>query len=413
MLLVWAFLVYGAIATLAQAAVIFMVLMERKALAWLTQRKGPNRVGPAGLLQTLADGVKLLFKEDIMTPGQNKVLFTLAPALFLFPVFPLFALIPFTDYLWGVSLPTGALLLFAISSITTVAVVLAGWASDNKYSLLGGVRSAAQAISYEIPLIMAALAVCLFAGTMNLRGIVEAQQGPLGAIGWFGLYLTPVSFLIFLIASLAEVNRIPFDLPEAESELVSGYNTEYSGMKFAMYFLAEYAALFVMSALAVVFFAGGYLSPLAGVQWGDMTFGPTLAQSVGLAQWVAEATRMPSLGGLLIQLEMAFWFILKTYGFIFFAMWIRGTLPRLKPDQLMGFSWKFLIPLALINVFVVALQRFWAPPASSLAAWGAQAAANWPMALAWLLTLIVGIGGFYVASARAFSRRLNARIARS
>ncbi len=408
MLFAWGAVLFTAIAVVAQAAVVFMVLMERKVLAWLTQRKGPNRVGPFGLLQTLADGVKLLFKEDIMTTGQDKLLFTLAPAIFFLPVFVLYALIPFTDYLFGVALPVGALFIFSLSSISVLGMVLAGWASNNKYSLIGGMRSAAQAISYEIPLVLAVLPVVLFADSMNLGVIVESQKGPLGMFSWYWFYLLPISFLIFLISSIAEVNRIPFDLPEAESELVSGYNTEYSGMKFAMFFLAEYAALFVMSALTVVLFFGGYASPLAGATLAGITFDTTFIQTFGLGQSLLNATGIPSIDALLVQCEMITWFLLKTYCFIFFAMWLRGTLPRLKPDQLMGFSWKFLIPLALINIFLVAVQRLWAHPDQMT-----LLASNVPYIVLWAIILVFGVGGFFWFTSRFFTEKLRARLVQS
>jgi NADH-quinone oxidoreductase subunit H len=342
LLVIWAILSFTLIAVAAQVAVIFLVLMERKVLAWLTQRKGPNRVGPWGMLQTLADGVKLLFKEDIINKGADKFLFIIGPAVFFLPAFVFYGLIPFTDKLLAVALPAGALFVFAISAISVVGIVLAGWGSNNKYSLLGGMRSAAQAISYEIPLVMAVLGVVLFTGTMNIADIVKAQQGPFW--NWFAILLTPMSLLIFFTSALAEVNRIPFDLPEAESELVSGYNTEYGGMKFALFFLAEYASLFAMSAFTAAFFFGGYYSPL----------GFFLVEKLA----GSSAAGMGDFMQLAVQLEMLFWFMLKTYFFIFLAMWIRATLPRLKPDQLMGFSWKFLIPLSLVNVFVIAIEKF-------------------------------------------------------
>jgi NADH-quinone oxidoreductase subunit H len=386
LLIVWAVILFTMIAIVAQAAVIFMVLMERKVLAWMTQRLGPNRVGPWGLLQTLADGVKLLFKEDVMTSKQDKLLFTLAPAVFFLPAFVFYALIPFTDELVGVALPAGALFVFAISSISVIGLVLAGWASNNKYSLLGGMRSAAQAISYELPLILSVLAVVLYTGTMNLKEIVIAQQGYLfGFIpNWFLITLTPVTFVIFYIASIAEVNRIPFDLPEAESELVSGYNTEYSGMKFALFFLAEYAVLFAMSAFTVVFFLGGWLSP----------FPAYLADVLGGANSLGTAY------SLLLQVEKLFWFLMKTYVFIFVAMWWRATLPRLKPDQLMGFCWKFLMPLALINVFVITMARYWQMTQPDL--WGL-----WMVVLA-----VLAFGGFFWLASTIQNKKLEARLMR-
>lgn len=400
LLVLWSVIVFTLIAIVAQAAVIFMVLMERKVLAWMTQRKGPNRVGPWGLLQTLADGVKLLFKEDIMMKGTDKFLFTLGPALFFLPTFVFFGLIPFTDKLLAVALPAGALFVFALSSISVVGIVLAGWGSNNKYSLLGGMRSAAQAISYEIPLVLAVLGVCLFAGTMNIADIVRVQQGPVW--NWFAILLTPVSLLIFFISSLAEVNRIPFDLPEAESELVSGYNTEYTGMKFALFFLAEYAALFAMSALTVAFFFGGYLSPI-GPFIVEMITGTPAADMTGPLQ-------------LALQSEMLFWFMIKTYFFIFLAMWVRATLPRLKPDQLMGFSWKFLIPLSLINVFVIAIGKYMFtkdnPGQGILARLPVlQTGADWTTWGIWLVIAVIAFGAFFYLMSRLLTEKLQARLA--
>jgi NADH-quinone oxidoreductase subunit H len=419
LLFAWGVTLFTMVVVVGKAAVVFMVLMERKVLAWLTQRKGPNRVGPFGLLQTIADGVKLLFKEDVMNPQQDKFLFTLGPAIFIFPVFVMLAMVPFTDVMIGLALPVGALLVFALSSISVIGMVMAGWASNNKYSLLGGIRSAAQAISYEIPLVMAVLAVVLFAGSMNLVEIVEAQRGPLGPLSWYWFYITPLAFVIFLISSIAEVNRIPFDLPEAESELVSGYNTEYSGMKFAMFFLAEYAALFVMCALTVTFFFGGYNCLLAGVTmpWGvtiDTTYIntpliPVEGVLVPLGTWLQNLTGFDGLAGLLDQLEKISWMVLKIYVFIFFAMWLRGTLPRLKPDQLMGFSWKFLIPLSLVNLFAVGIQRFWAHPTQDIAALIAGVIENPAFLVSWLVVLVGGVGGFCWWMSKQLNEKIRSR----
>jgi NADH-quinone oxidoreductase subunit H len=373
--LVWAGLMFLLISIIGQVAVVFMVLMERKVLAWITQRKGPNRAGPFGVLQTVCDGVKLLFKEDIMMSHQDKFLFSLGPILFFAPSFVLYSLIPFTDKLLGLDLTVGLLFFFALSSLSVLGIVLAGWGSNNKYSLIGGMRSAAQAISYEIPLVMSALGVALAAGSMNLKTIIESQNaGGFGALSWYAVCILPVSFVIFWISSIAEVNRIPFDLPEAESELVSGYNTEYTGMKFALFFLAEYASLFAMSALMVVLFFGGYYSPIGGL----------VLERFGI-------TYSP-----LLQAEMVTWMILKIYFFIFMAMLIRGSLPRLKPDQLMGFSWKFLIPLSVLNVLFIAFIKYaWISPTTWVVSIGAQqislvyASVYALMGLSLLVTLIV------------------------
>lgn len=416
MLVLWGVIVFTLIAIVAQAAVIFMVLMERKVLAWLTQRKGPNRVGPWGLLQTLADGVKLLFKEDIIPRGANAFLFTLGPAVFFLPAFVFFGLIPFTDELLAVALPAGALFVFAISSISVVGLVLSGWASNNKYSLLGGMRSAAQAISYEIPLVMAVLGVVLFTGTMNIADIVKSQQG--GFWNWFTIILTPVSLVIFFISALAEVNRVPFDLPEAESELVSGYNTEYTGMKFALFFLAEYAALFAMSALTVAFFFGGYYPPLPLYFLDVVQF---VGQAMhGQVTWDAifNGWSPPQPGGVMVfgyQAEMLFWFMIKTYVIIFMAMWVRATLPRLKPDQLMGFSWKFLIPLSLLNIFIIAIQKYMftqhAPGQTlmtNLPILTSQTLASWGISV---VIAIVVFTVFFMMMSRLLTAKLQARLA--
>jgi NADH-quinone oxidoreductase subunit H len=409
-LLIWGVVLFTGIAILGQAAVIFMVLMERKVLAWLTQRKGPNRVGPWGILQTLADGVKLLFKEDIMTSGQDKLLFTLAPAIFFLPVFVIIALIPFTDYLQGIAIPSAALLIFALSSISVIGVVLAGWASNNKYSLIGGMRSAAQAISYEIPLVLAVLGVVVYTGTLDLQAIVSAQNenfAVFNGLNWFVIWLTPVGFLIFLISAIAELNRIPFDLPEAESELVSGYNTEYTGMKFALFFLAEYAALFAMCALMAIFFFGGYYAPL---------FGGLVTQFFGIDQFLQSTLNVPGLALLVQQVEMISWMLIKIYCFIFIAMWLRGTLPRLKPDQLMGFSWKFLIPLSLINVFMIAIQKMWVLsgniPILDLGS-GLVITDSHIYGVLWLAALVFGVGGFTHFMSSLFNKQLEARIAKA
>lgn len=322
----WPVFPFVAVAVLLVVVVIFLVLMERKVLAILTIRKGPNRVGPWGLFQTIADAVKLLFKEDIMSSDSDKLLFTLAPVIFFAPVMVIYGLIPFNQHLLAINVGAGLFLVLAISSVSTVGLVIAGWASNNKYSLLGGMRSVAQAISYEIPLVIAAIGVTVLAGSMNMLDIVQKQSG--GLLHW-NVWPGIVGFLVFFVCSIAEINRIPFDLPEAESELVSGYNTEYSGMKFALFFLAEYAALFILSVLIATLFFGGYLSPFK-----DYVSIVYLSHIIPTF-WLHNAV---------IPLEQCGWLAGKTCFIIFTIMWIRATLPRLRADQLMGFSWKFLLP---------------------------------------------------------------------
>jgi len=335
----WPVFPFGCIAALLVFVVIFLVLMERKVLAWLTIRKGPNRVGPNGFFQTFADAIKLLFKEDIMSKQTNKVLFTLAPMIVFVPVMVIYGLMPFTEHLIAINLAVGLFLIFALSSITTVGIVLGGWASNNKYSLLGGMRSAAQAISYEIPLVIAVLSIAVLAGSLNMLDIVKAQEG--GILSWNFLPAF-IGFVVLFICSIAEVNRIPFDLPEAESELVSGYNTEYSGMKFALFFLAEYSALFIISVLIATLFLGGYLPP----------FNDYLSVIL-----LDNIINNPAIMDLLVHIEQGFWLVAKTYAIIFAIIWIRATLPRLRADQLMAFSWKFLLPLSFLNLILVATLK--------------------------------------------------------
>ena len=364
-----------AVMVLIPANATFLVLNERKILALLTVRCGPNRVGPNGFLQTVADAVKLLFKEDIMPKEADKFLFNLAPVIFFAPT--TIAFIPIlsaatnnTGPFVSCDLSIGILFILAISSIPVLGLVLGGWASSNKYSLIGGLRSAAQSISYEIPMVLTIISIIVLTGSINLKEIADNQSGgilhwnllaagnlplllnlfPLGKnslVGLYGLALLGVCFILFfmyLISACAEVNRIPFDLPEAESELVSGYNTEFTGMKFALFFLAEYTALFIICCLASILFLGAghlpvstqtertILSSLANTRFGDLS-------------WTIPSVVL----------------MLKAYVLIFVSVWVRATLPRLRYDQLMTFSWKFLIPLSLLNIFIVAVLVSIAP----------------------------------------------------
>ncbi len=280
---------------------------ERKVAGHMQRRIGPKEVGPYGLIQPIADAIKLLGKE-ILTPGAvDKPLYVIAPILIFVPVLVSFIVIPFDARLVVSDIGVGILVILAFSSLTVLSILLAGWGSNNKYALMGAVRSIAQNIAYEIPLLLALLPVIMIAGSFSLTAIVEAQKGL-----WFVVY-QPVAFIIYFIAAVAETNRTPFDLPEAESELVAGYHTEYSGMRFALFFLAEYTNMFIVSAIAVTFFLGGYQGPI---------------------------------------LPGVVWFMLKAYLVVFVIMWLKWTYPRVRFDQLLNISWKVLIPLAFINLLI-------------------------------------------------------------
>ena len=290
---------------------LWIIYYDRKISALMQIRKGPNRVGPLGLLQTLADTVKLLIKEDINPKKIDILSFWLAPLIIFIPTFAVFLVIPFGNGLIPADLNIGILYVLAITGLTVIGILAAGWGSNNKYSLIGGMRSAAQIVSYEIPMVIVILTVVLMAGTMKMSGIVAAQ-----AKQWF-VFPQFVGFIIFLIAGNAEINRAPFDLPEAESELVAGFNTEYSAMKFAFFYLAEYTNLFLTAAIATTLFLGGWQGPQA--------------------------------------LPPIVWFFIKTYFVITILCWIRWTFPRIRVDQLMQFSWKYLLPISLVNLIVTAI----------------------------------------------------------
>ncbi len=290
--------------------VLIITYFERKMIGFLQIRFGPTRTGPRGVLQPLADALKLLTKEDIIPTKVDKLLFIVAPAMVFVPAFIVYMTVPFTEKIVVHEINIGIFYIMAILSLIPVGIIIGGWASDNKYSLLGCLRAAAQQISYEVPMILAIIGVILLSGTLNLREIVLAQKDI-----WF-IFLQPIGFIIYFIAVLAELNRTPFDMPEAESELVAGYNTEYSGMKFALFFLAEYSNLFLTSALAVCLFFGGWLGPI-----------------------------LPPL----------IWFIIKTYTLMFVVIWVRGTLPRVRIDHFMDLGWKILLPTALVWIMITGL----------------------------------------------------------
>lgn len=320
--------------------VIFLVLLERKFLAFLTQRKGPNRVGPWGLFQTIADAIKLLCKENITPTCAEKFMFNVAPLIAFVPVMVVWGLIPFSSEFDFMSYSVSALLFVTIASIPILGILLAGYASNNKYSLIGSVRSVAQAISYELPLVFVLISIVVLSSSLNLKQIVLSQTANCPCpcpCGWF-IFPAFLGFIVFFICGIAELNRCPFDLPEAESELVSGYNTEYSGMKFAFFFLAEYAMMFIMCAFIATLFLGGFLSP----------FGFYLSEKLVSNQFFAQ---------ILVYFEQVFWILLKTFFLIFCMMLVRATLPRLKSHQLMGFAWKVLLPLSFLNLLIVCLIK--------------------------------------------------------
>jgi NADH-quinone oxidoreductase subunit H len=322
-------------------AVAYTVWLERKVVGHMQNRWGPTRVGPFGLLQPAADGVKFLFKEDLTPPHVHKTLYIAAPMIAVAFALTSIAVIPFGNWvvLGDIYTPLqitdvniGLLIILGLTSLGVYGIALSGWSSNNKYSLLGGLRASAQMISYEIALGLSLVGVLILSGSFSLREIVDAQAGhfwgfiPKWNIFYGGQF---VAFFIYLMAAYAETNRIPFDLPEAETELVAGYHTEYSAMKFAMFFMAEYANMITVGCLATILFLGGWHGPI---------FGPYILQTI-----------LP-----------VFWFVAKVFVFMFIYIWVRGTLPRFRYDQLMAFGWKFLLPLAIANLvitaFIVALK---------------------------------------------------------
>ena len=315
-------------------AMAYFTWAERKLLAMFQDRLGPTRTGPLGLLQPLADAVKLLSKEDLIPAGADKWLFFIAPVISFVTAVSAFAVVPFGPPIeifgfrvngYITDLNVGVLFVFALSSVGVYGIILGGWASNNKYSLLGALRATAQVISYELILGLSVVGVLLISGSMSLREItlMQGERAFFGILpGWF-IFVQPLGFILFLIAAVAETNRAPFDLPEAETELVAGFHTEYSGFRFALFFLAEYIAMILVSAMAAVLFLGGWNGPILP--------GPV-------------------------------WLVLKMLIFVFLYVWLRATLPRFRFDQLMGVAWKALLPLALLNVVVTAIFRYLSLP---------------------------------------------------
>ncbi|HUL35801.1 MAG TPA: NADH-quinone oxidoreductase subunit NuoH [Candidatus Eisenbacteria bacterium] len=377
----------------------YLTLLERKVIAHIQARWGPYRVGPHGLLQPLADGVKFILKEDPLPQGVDKKAYFFAPFLTLMLSLTSLAVIPFgpditifghKTYLGVADVNISLLVLFAITALSVYGVALAGWGSNNKYSLLGGLRSSAQMISYELAMTLSVVGVLLMAGTFSLKQIVEMQHtGNLGILGWnlFGFsrdgfgFTQIIGCVCFFIAAIAETNRIPFDLPEAESELVAGYHTEYASMKFAMFFIGEYTAMITVSCLSTILFFGGWLSPFPatwtfthylpsvllipiglwvffdGIRY-ETIFGRIILPAIGTALTVIGVVlaRFPAINE---PIQGPFWFLLKVFAVLFFYIWMRGTLPRFRYDQLMDFGWKFLLPLSIANVVITSAYLIW------------------------------------------------------
>jgi NADH-quinone oxidoreductase subunit H len=356
--------------------VAYLVYMERKVLAFMQARLGPMRVGPWGLLQPLADGLKLLLKEDIIPAGADEWLFLLAPAISVFAAFTVFAVIPFAGNFYVTDINIGLLFILAISSLGIYGIILGGWASNSHYPLLGALRSSAQLVSYEVAAGMALVGVLLIANSLSMVDIVTRQSHSV----WY-VFVQPVAFLIYVIAAVAETNRNPFDLPEAESELTAGFHTEYSGFRFALYFMAEYTNMVVVSCIAVTLFLGGWLRPFAGVGWLDfLNFTPIVAflGAGAFVLWLGLKGSVPleryffmvlaagcvllaglvAIPAVLNAIQGIFWFGTKVLVFLYAFIWYRATFPRYRYDQLMDVGWRWMIPLALANLIVTAVGRY-------------------------------------------------------
>lgn len=367
-----ALLSYAAIATvifvIAPLTMMFLTWIERRAIAFMQDRVGPNRVGPAGLLQPIADGVKMFVKEDIVPAGADKIVHLLAPCVVAAPVLLMFAVLPWGFNIVPSDLNVGLLFFFAVSSIAAVGLLMAGWSSNNKFSLLGAMRAVAQMVSYEIPMLLSITVVVMLTGSLSLVQIVEAQGAGFGIGGWH--VWTPVGmlgFFSFCVAALAEAERTPFDIPEAESEIVAGYMTEYSGMKFGLFYIANFLLAWLMCAMAAILFLGG---------WQGLGVNELRAAGLDLAASILSLV----------------YFLLKTYLLYFGVVLIRGTWPRLRVDQLMNYGWKVLVPLTLFNILSTAL---WVPLVNWDAARGFGFVAGLPeiarFGVAWVVTAVVNV----------------------
>jgi len=386
---------------LAPFQMLFFTYYERRAIARMQDRVGPNRVGPEGIWQPLADGVKIFTKEDIVPDAADKWVHLIAPCVVVAPTMFMFAVLPWGPGMVPVNLSVGLLFFFAIASVSAVGLMMAGWASNNKFALLGAMRAVAQMVSYEIPAVLSLLAIVMLTGTLSVVELIAYQGGlfiasadmpglPDLGLGW--IVFTPVgllAFLVFFVAALAEGERTPFDIPEADSEIVAGYMTEYSGMKFGLFYLAQYLLNFLLCAMAAVVFFGGWQGP--GVGWlYAQAISPVNPDGSGVFNVLAGVLGV-------------FYLLAKTYGLFFVMIWVRGSFPRLRVDQLMDFGWKFLIPLTLVNVLSAAL---WV----ALTRWGPEQGitftAGWSPLLRWgaafVATGAVNIGA-YLALGRVYA----------
>lgn len=315
--------------------VAYLTLAERKVIGFIQVRIGPNRVGPFGLLQPVADGIKLLLKEVVVPTGANRMLFLIAPILALGPALAAWAVVPFGAEMVLADINAGLLYVLALTSLGVYGIIVAGWASNSKYAFLGAMRSAAQIVSYEIAMGFALVCVLVAAGSLNLGDIVEAQRGSMSILDWFWVPLFPM-FLVYFISGVAETNRAPFDVSEGESEIVAGFHVEYAGMAFALFFLAEYANMILISGLTAVMFLGGWLSPVP---------------------WLSD---LPVIG--LLCGDGIHWFLLKTSFFLFLFLWFRATFPRYRYDQIMRLGWKVFLPITIVWIVVISAMVVWQVP---------------------------------------------------
>lgn len=338
-------------------------VIERKGLGRIQNRLGPNRVGPFGFLQFAADGIKALIKEDVVPRAADKVVHFIAPIALVVPVLLGYSVLPFGRNMVPVEFDAGLLFFFAVGAGTEVALFMAGWSSHNKYSLLGAMRAIAQMISYELPLVLSSLAVVMIVGSLSLPAIVESQNAYTGTIAHWHVF-TPwglAGFLLFLVASLAEANRSPFDMPEAESEIIAGYFVEYSGFKFALFFLGEYLGMFAVAGLGITLFLGGWTAPFSWLTW--------------IPSWM--------------------WFFGKLAAIVALFIWIRGTVPRFRADQLMNLAWKFMLPMALLNLVVTGLWHF-------------TGQAGWSIVVRWLVCAAVLLVPYFLLG-RALESKASVR----